>query len=101
VVAINVLLPFAAAAGLAEAADLFERFPGEPSNRVVRYMASQLGSPAIRFRGACRQQGLLHLFKQTCASRLCERCPARRARRSQPGPTATRVTDVPSKAQTK
>jgi hypothetical protein len=78
VIAINVLLPFAAAAGLAEAEALFERMPGEPSNRVVRYMAAQLGAPALRFRGACQQQGLLHLFKLTCAARICERCPARR-----------------------
>ncbi len=75
----NVLVPFAAAAGVAEAAGLWERLPGEPTNRVVRYMAEQLGAPLVRFRGACQQQGLLHLFKLTCASRLCERCPARAA----------------------
>jgi len=78
-IAINVLVPFAAAAGVADALALFERLPGEPSNRVVRYMAEQLGAPAVRFRGACQQQGLLHLFKLTCAARVCERCPARRA----------------------
>jgi hypothetical protein len=77
VVAINVLLPFAAAAGVVEAASLYERYPGEPSNRVVRYMARQLGAPSIQFTGACRQQGLLHLFKVTCAARVCESCPAR------------------------
>ena len=79
VVVINVLLPFAAAAGVAEASSLFERLPGEPTNRVVRYMARQLGEPAVRFRGACHQQGLLHLFHLTCAARNCERCPARRS----------------------
>src|SRR5205814_8393674 len=77
VVAINVLVPFAAAAGVSESYSLFARFPGEPSNRVVRYMADQLGAPAVRFRGACLQQRLLHLFKLTCAARACERCPAR------------------------
>jgi hypothetical protein len=77
VMAINVVLPFAAAAGVPEAAALFERLPGEPSNRVVRYMAEQLAAPGVRFRGACHQQGLLQLFKQTCAARICERCPAR------------------------
>jgi len=84
VIVVNVLLPFAAAAGVAEAAVLFRRLPGEPPNRVVRYMAAQLGAPAVRFRGACQQQGLLHLFKLTCATRLCERCPAH-----QGGPSAT------------
>jgi hypothetical protein len=31
----------------------------------------------VRFRGALRQQGLLHLFSATCATRLCGTCPAR------------------------
>jgi len=86
VIANNVLLPFAAAAGVGEAAGLFERAAGEPSNRVLRYMASQLGGgTGIRFNGACHQQGLLHLFQHTCAARVCERCPARALRRlSQP-----------------
>jgi hypothetical protein len=79
VVAINVLLPFAAAAGMGDAAAVFARLAGEPPNRVVRYMAAQLAAPDVRFRGACHQQGLLQLFKLTCASRLCEHCPARSA----------------------
>ncbi len=79
VVVINVLLPFAAAAGVGEALSLFERLPGEPTNRIVRYMAQQLGAPAVRFSGACHQQGLLHLFHFTCAARACECCPARAA----------------------
>jgi hypothetical protein len=84
VIVVNVLLPFAAAAGVAEASAVFQRLPGEPPNRVVRYMAAQLGAPAVRFRGACHQQGLLQLFKLSCASRLCETCPARAG-----GPGAT------------
>jgi len=78
-------LPFAAAAGMGDAAGLFERAAGEPSNRIVRYMAEQLGGAGqaqrarggIRFAGAWHQQGLLQLFQQTCAARVCERCPAR------------------------
>jgi len=62
---------------VSEAAALFGRLPGEPPNRVVRYMAGLLGAPAVRFRGACHQQGLLQLFKLTCAARMCETCPAR------------------------
>jgi Protein of unknown function (DUF2851) len=83
VIAVNVLLPFAAAAGVGEAASLFERAAGEPSNRVLRYMAGQLGGggTGIRFSGACHQQGLLHLFQHMCAARICERCPARAVRR--------------------
>jgi hypothetical protein len=78
VVAINVLLPFAAAAGVGEATGVFGRLAGEPGNRVLRYMAEQLGAPGVRFRGACLQQGLLQLFSATCAARRCERCPAQR-----------------------
>jgi uncharacterized protein DUF2851 len=80
VIAVNVLLPFAAAAGAVDAGAIYERVAGEPSNRVLRYMAQQLQGDAaagIRFRGACHQQGLLQLFQATCASRACERCPAR------------------------
>jgi hypothetical protein len=77
VIAVNVLLPFALAAGVSEAAAVFERLAGEPTNRVVRYMAQQLAVPGVRFRGAWHQQGLLELFKLSCAARMCERCPAR------------------------
>lgn len=113
VVAVNVVLPFAYARGMPEAATLFERCPGEPTNRIVRYMADQLsGSLAapdpgsceqtgsarrVRFRGACLQQGLLHLFSQTCASRLCEACPAA-DRRGMPGIRRAPATPVRSAA---
>jgi hypothetical protein len=75
---------------------VFERLPGEPPNRVVRYMAAQLGAPAVRFRGACQQQGLVHLFKLTCATRSCEKCPARHG-----GPGATTEGCEASNAYTK
>src|SRR5207244_13139596 len=73
VVVVNVLLPFAAAAGVADAFGLFERTPAEPPNRILRYMAHQLGGPSLRFRGACQQQGLLQLFSVTCSARVCGR----------------------------
>jgi hypothetical protein len=77
VVAINVVLPFAYAAGAEqEASDVFERIASEPTNRAVRYMADLLAGPGVRFRGARHQQGLLHLFKNSCAVRRCETCPA-------------------------
>jgi len=77
VIAVNVLLPFAAACGVAEAEGLFERLPGEPTNRVVRYMAEQLSLPRRSFSRACQQQGLVQLFGSACAARCCEECPAR------------------------
>lgn len=76
-IAVNVLLPFACASGLDEAASLYERLPGEPWNRASAYMASLLvPDRAIRLRTACQQQGLLHLFRTACQARQCERCPA-------------------------
>jgi hypothetical protein len=80
VLVVNVLLPLAAALGVAEAAELFERLPGEPSNRVYRCMAEQLAAPGLRLGSACRQQGLLHLFKTGCGSEAC--CAGRPARGS-------------------
>ncbi|MDQ6672595.1 MAG: hypothetical protein M3069_17945, partial [Chloroflexota bacterium] len=99
VIVVNVVLPLAAAAGVAQAAELFERLPGEPSNRVVRYMAELLGGPGVQFSGACHQQGLLHLFNLTCAGRICERCPARG--HPGPGPDATNGLLDPSYDYTK
>jgi hypothetical protein len=77
VVVVNVLLPFALAAGLADVTTLFERLPAEPANRVTRYMTGQLATQGTRFRGACQRQGLLHLFTTTCSSRRCAVCAAR------------------------
>lgn len=83
VIAGNVLLPFAAAAGCGEAWALYERAPREPTNHIVRYMGEQLALPSAAIKRACQQQGLLHLFKRTCAARRCDECAAR-ARRSEP-----------------
>ncbi len=75
-IVVNVVLPFAAATGLGLAEDLFRRLPGEPPNEATRYMLRLLGGTSRRYGSACHRQGLLALFKTTCAGRLCERCPA-------------------------
>ncbi|MBV9356780.1 MAG: DUF2851 family protein [Chloroflexi bacterium] len=77
VIVVNVLLPLARALGVEGVDALFARLPGEPSNRVSRYMADLLAEPGQRFASAQQQQGLLELFDATCASRWCERCDAR------------------------
>jgi hypothetical protein len=77
VVVVNVLLPVARALGVTGVDALYARLPGEPSNRVSRYMAELLGEPGQRFASAQQQQGLVQLFNTTCASRWCERCDAR------------------------
>jgi hypothetical protein len=85
-VAVNVLLPFLHALGQStgEAAlsertlALYRRYPPTAPNRVTREMALQLGGPtgAAHARTACRQQGLIHLYKHWCDAHDCERCPA-------------------------
>jgi len=75
-VAVNVLLPFLHALGragddaaLAERAlALYRRYPATAPNRVTREMARQLGvaDGAASARTACRQQGLIHLYRHWC-----------------------------------
>ena len=77
VIVVNVLLPVARALGVTGVDALYARLPGEPSNRVSRYMADLLGEPGQRFASAQQQQGLVQLFNTTCAGRWCERCDAR------------------------
>ena len=85
-VVVNVLLPFAYALGQAasekalseRALTIYRRYPSGPPNRVVREMALQVGGsdgPKLA-RGACRQQGLIHLYRHWCDSRDCARCAA-------------------------
>jgi Protein of unknown function (DUF2851) len=85
-VVVNALLPFAYALGQAtaekalseRALSLYRRYPSGPPNRVVREMALQVGGadgPRLA-RGACRQQGLIHLYRHWCDSRDCSRCAA-------------------------
>jgi hypothetical protein len=85
-VVVNVLLPFSYALGQAtsdtclseRALTLYRRYPSGPPNRVVREMALQVGGadgPKLA-KGACRQQGLIHLYRHWCDSRDCARCAA-------------------------
>lgn len=77
----NCLLPFALAVALVEndallaerAIALYQTYPGLSSNRITRAMSRQLllaGEPV----GACRQQGLHYIYRQTCREKRCEVC---------------------------
>jgi hypothetical protein len=89
-VVVNVLLPCAYALGPAASDDrlsaralaLYRRYPSGPPNRVVREMAVQVGgADGLKLaRGACRQQGLIHLYRHWCDSRDCARCAAQTSR---------------------
>lgn len=73
----NALLPWAHAVGSEDALALYRQLPGEPSNQATRHMAAELGVAARDLRSMCAQQGLVQLFKQACAGRWCDICPAR------------------------
>ena len=85
-VAVNVLLPFLYAVGQASgeaalsarAVALYRRYPSTAPNRVTREMARQLGGQhgAQVARGACRQQGLIHLYRHWCDAHDCATCLA-------------------------
>lgn len=88
-VVVNAVLPFAYAYGQAagdpalsaRALALYRAYPSGPPNRVVREMAVQVGGPsgARLARGACRQQGLIHLYRHWCDPHDCASCAAGRA----------------------
>jgi hypothetical protein len=81
ILVINVVLPFAAAIALLEqdtylgerAQQLYLSHAGLSSNRVTRMMCTQLQLDRMP-RGSCRQQGLHHVYQQTCRAKLCNLC---------------------------
>ena len=82
IVAVNVVLPFAAAYGsvygddalVGQSQDIYRAWPGLSSNQIVREMARTLGLARLP-RGALAQQGLQHLWQRMCREKRCERCP--------------------------
>jgi hypothetical protein len=83
---VNAVLPWAAALARAwdrpdlerAAESCYRMHPPLASNHVTRHMAEQiLGAAAATVPGsACRQQGLLHIYRTTCDARDCASCPA-------------------------
>jgi hypothetical protein len=77
----NVVLPFAAAVAhlerdqllLEQAQDLYRAYPGLSSNQVTRSMYRQLGLEREP-KNACQQQGLHHIYAQTCQEKHCAAC---------------------------
>lgn len=83
----NVALPFAAAIALLEqdthllecATNLYLAHPSLPSNSITRAMCQHIGL-ASQPHGACQQQGLHHIYQETCKQKHCSLCIAGRER---------------------
>ncbi|HZU04727.1 MAG TPA: DUF2851 family protein [Chloroflexota bacterium] len=81
---VNVLLPLLAAWGealgdaalTAAAVTCYQQHPPTGDNERLRHMRRQVLGGASRavIATACRQQGLLHIYQQTCGWRRCEGC---------------------------
>lgn len=84
-IAINVFLPFLTAYALVNsneelglrAREVYRLYPKRGDNELARYVASQVtGVPRPRAaRSACRQQGLLHVYRMWCEVKRCADCP--------------------------
>lgn len=85
IVICNVVLPFAAAVASAEgdqalyarARQGYQEYPALASNQVTRAMGKQLRLNREPGR-ACQQQGLHHIYAQTCREKRCADCLVRR-----------------------
>ncbi|MHC1578598.1 MAG: hypothetical protein ACXQTH_02530, partial [Dehalococcoidia bacterium] len=82
-IAVNVILPFAFSWGelaneakLTEnAIELYRSYPKLSENYVTRHMTKQLGLDKSFDFTACRQQGLIHIFRNYCREGRCGQCP--------------------------
>ena len=93
-IVVNVLLPLLAAwadvledSALAQAAEAcYRQHPATGDNERLRHMRRQVLGSAARgvANTACRQQGLLHIYAQTCDWRRCGECAVGPATRETP-----------------
>jgi hypothetical protein len=79
---INVLLPFASAWGRTDkgsrmdsrAREIYRQYPTVETNSIERHMFHQLSLNSRLVDSACRQQGLIHLYKAFCIQGKCREC---------------------------
>lgn len=80
-IAANVILPFANALGqttgdtrlINTAIDAYHAYPAHGGNEITRYMSQMLALPV---KTVCREQGLIHIYRNWCQEKQCEACPA-------------------------
>jgi hypothetical protein len=92
-IVINAVLPLLHALGRywdnrsleAASLEVYRTFPPATVSRLVRGMAEQIaGDAGLSLAStACRQQGLLQIFRSTCSAHACAVCPAYEGARGQ------------------
>ena len=81
-IAVNVLLPFAFAWSESfyeperstRAIELYRGYHRLAVNSIEQYMSRKLGLSTCQVNSACRQQGLLHIYKNWCSRGECRSC---------------------------
>jgi hypothetical protein len=75
-IVINILLPFAAATISEDRAlEMYRSYPRLETNTLERHMLQQLGLDRKTVNSACRQQGLIHIYRTLCSRGKCGECP--------------------------
>ncbi|MDD5398139.1 MAG: hypothetical protein PHU70_03555, partial [Dehalococcoidia bacterium] len=88
-IVVNAILPFMHAYGASinnctleeNARRIYGSYRSLSQNELTRYMVGLLGNQAF---GACRQQGLLHIYHNWCRTRECGSCPMVTLRKTAP-----------------
>lgn len=78
-IVVNAALPFVDAAAqtgvAAKAREIYRRYPRLAANTLEKHMTGQLNLERGAVNSACRQQGLLHIYKTRCSQGECGACP--------------------------
>jgi hypothetical protein len=82
-IVVNVVLPFAFSWGeltndakiTENALEFYRNYPKLSENYLIQHMKKQVGLEESFDLTACRQQGLIHIFKNYCCEGRCEQCP--------------------------
>lgn len=78
-IAVNAVLPFIFALGQTgtkeQAREIYHTYPRLPDNTLEKHMINQLKLKHNIIDSACRQQGLLHIYKKRCSQGECGTCP--------------------------
>jgi hypothetical protein len=76
-IVVNVFIPYLIAAELAPdlALEAYLYHPRLADNEITRLMTAMLGASSSIVNSACRQQGLIHIYRQYCRFQACQECP--------------------------